>query len=940
MEGTSSSGGRGRSRRRQHIGRNLALAALAVVLAAGGGLLWFKHRGDDPRALLARATTAYKANDYAAATVDLRALLAADADNAEARELLGLSYLKQGDATGALRELGKARVQGVETQELALGVVRAQIMLGKFDQARAELVGHGGDESADWTALTGMLELGQQNYRQARELFQKVLDKHPQHDEARRGLLQVALRQGDVAAARREIDTLLKVSAKDSALWVIKGALELQDKQLPAAREAFKQSLALAPQNPAAVLGMTQTLVESGEVDAASAQLDALGTQGADDPRVNFLRARIAEKRKDLNTALLELKKVLLVAPNDRDALVMGARLCFSLGQFSRAEEYASQLLQLEPDNAAARRMLGSIQLASGRLDGVAAGADGQIAADSQDAGTLALLGTAYLKRGEYADAETQLNKAAKLAPDSLPIRTQLALGKLSSGHGEEAIKDLKAVIAEQKDFVQAHVMLVLAYLAQKQADEAMAQAKALVALKPDDGLPLNVLGFVNESKGDKDAAAAAYTQALAKDPDFHPARINLARLAIQAKDMAGARKQFQDVLSRDEFNTPALMGLAALAVDDKNGDEAEKYWQQAREHNPEAVAPRVALARYFREKGNLPRAEEAIREAYKLSSFSPPVQTEYAQVMLAINDGAEALKVAEALVAHAPQSVANLELLARTHIQLGDEKELNDDLQRIIKIDAEHQAAQLLLAQLALRRKDVAGAESIAKAMIAQTRNVAAGQELLGDIAMQRNDAKAAVEAYTRAFETAPDTGKVLKLDQAEQAVGINNKRLEAWLAAHPDDERARLAHATILQQQGSADAATAAYESMLATRKQDPVVLNNLAWLYFERKDGRALDMAKQAFDLAPRQPQILDTYAWILFQKGEREQGLELLKKAVEMAPADPDIAFHLASALADSGQQALALEQLRRVLDTHKEFSLRKDAEALALRLGRN
>jgi putative PEP-CTERM system TPR-repeat lipoprotein len=941
MGATSSSSGRGRSRRRQRIARNVGLAALAVVLAAGAAFMWHKQRGSDPAMLVKRAATAYKAADYKAATIDLRAALASDGDNAEARELLGLAYLKQGDANGALRELEKARTLGVETQEVALSLVRAQIMLGKFDQARAELVGHGDDESPDWTALGGMLEFGQQNFKQARELFQKVLDKHPQHEDARRGLLQVALREGDVKAARGQIDTLLESAPKDAGLWLIKGALELEDKQLPAARDAFNKALALAPRSPGAILGMTQALLTSGELDAASTQLDAIGAQGADDPRVNFLRARIAEQRKDFETALLELKKVLLVAPNDRDALVMGARLCFSMGQFSRAEEYASTLLQLEPENEAARRLLNSIQLAGGRLEGIesATGENGARLADSQDPGMLALLGTAYLKRGDYAGAEVELNKAAKLAPESLPIRTQLALGKLSSGNAEEAVKDLKAIIAEQPDFVQANVMLVLAYLSDKHYDDALAAARALLAAKPDDALANNVLGFVYESKSDKAEARNAYQQALAKDADFHPARINLARLAVQDKDLASARKHFQDVLARDEFNPNALLGLAALALNDKNADEAEKYWQQAREHNAEAVAPRLALARYYRQKGKLPQAEQAVREAWKLASYAPQVQSEYTQIMLDVGDNAEALKAAQALVARAPTSVAALELLARTHNQLGNEKGLGEALERIIKAEPEHQAAQLLLAHQALRRKDIEGAERIAKNLVGQSKNAAAGHELLGDIAMQREDLKAAAQAYARAFEVAPDTGKVLKLDHVEQALGTGKKRLDAWVSAHPDDQRARFAQAAVLQQQGAADAATAAYEQLLEKSRQDPVVLNNLAWLYFERKDARALEMAKQAYDLAPRQPQIVDTYAWILFQQGKREQGLELLKKAVELAPADADIAFHLASAMADSGQETQALERVRQLLDANKTFSLRKDAEALAARLAK-
>ena len=46
-------------------------------------------------------------------------------------------------------------------------------------------------------------------------------------------------------------------------------------------------------------------------------------------------------------------------------------------------------------------------------------------------------------------------------------------------------------------------------------------------------------------------------------------------------------------------------------------------------------------------------------------------------------------------------------------------------------------------------------------------------------------------------------------------------------------------------------------------------------------------------------------MDTYGWIVFSQGQREQGLDLLRKALEIAPNNPDIAYHLASALSDSG-----------------------------------
>ena len=77
-------------------------------------------------------------------------------------------------------------------------------------------------------------------------------------------------------------------------------------------------------------------------------------------------------------------------------------------------------------------------------------------------------------------------------------------------------------------------------------------------------------------------------------------------------------------------------------------------------------------------------------------------------------------------------------------------------------------------------------------------------------------------------------------------------------------------------------------------------PAALNNLAWLYYERKDPRALEIAKKAYELAPNSAPIADTYGWILVEKGEIAKGIEILSKAVQLAPDNKEIADHLKEA----------------------------------------
>ena len=245
-----------------------------------------------------------------------------------------------------------------------------------------------------------------------------------------------------------------------------------------------------------------------------------------------------------------------------------------------------------------------------------------------------------------------------------------------------------------------------------------------------------------------------------------------------------------------------------------------------------------------------------------------------------------------------------------------------------------------MLLGRLAIRRKDYDEANAIIGTLLSNGETESIGYELKGDMEQDRANTEASYEAYIRAHEMTPNSSNVLKLDGAERSLGRETNRLPKWLAEHPDDLQVRLVHASYLQQKGSGSDAIPEYEQMLKAQGKNPVVLNNLAWLYHEAEDERALDLARSAHELAPQRPEILDTYGWILFSQGQHEQGLVFLKKAAEMAPDNPDIAFHVASALSASGQSSAARKTLQEILSTHKNFSLRKQAESLLAKLENN
>ena len=79
--------------------------------------------------------------------------------------------------------------------------------------------------------------------------------------------------------------------------------------------------------------------------------------------------------------------------------------------------------------------------------------------------------------------------------------------------------------------------------------------------------------------------------------------------------------------------------------------------------------------------------------------------------------------------------------------------------------------------------------------------------------------------------------------------------------------------------------------YNSSLEFNRYNPYVLNNYSYYLSLRKEnlGLAEDMAKEANNQVPDSPNFIDTYAWVLFIKGNYQEAETLLKKAISLSPS---------------------------------------------------
>jgi tetratricopeptide (TPR) repeat protein len=106
------------------------------------------------------------------------------------------------------------------------------------------------------------------------------------------------------------------------------------------------------------------------------------------------------------------------------------------------------------------------------------------------------------------------------------------------------------------------------------------------------------------------------------------------------------------------------------------------------------------------------------------------------------------------------------------------------------------------------------------------------------------------------------------------------------------------------------------AAYDAVLAADPHNAYVLNNYSYYLALRKEN--LDLAqKMSEDLVetyPDEPNYLDTYAWVLFQKKNYQEALKVLEKALASGGNENGtILEHYGDILYQLGQPERALEQ---------------------------
>lgn len=513
---------------------------------------------------------------------------AGDASASREAQQRGEALLRQGDTRAARVEFMNAIKADPSNVSARLAQARVALELGQWDIAAEQLerATELGAPASETSYLLAHVRLFELNFAEALKLAdpQFAGDRHGEYATRVRAAALVAM--GNADGGRAELEGAIARGWATVEVWTDLARLHMGAGNLAAAFPAAAEAVRIGPRNAKALVlaaeldrtrfGLAAAVpwyrkaldVDKNNVEALLGLAATLGDAGANRDMLDLTRRVLSLDQRNPRAWYLQsvmaaragrfdLARSLLVRTSGRldgepGVMLLRATMELHDGAHEQAIDRLSDLVELQPANLTARRLLAAAYAQAGDHDGVIQTLRGLAARDDADSYTLTLIGRAFEAKGDRVAAGAALDRAAspQLRP-AVPLVT-VPLGKAAA---DNAANPLDARTA---------IPLIAAQLGAGQAGAALPRALEIQRRNP--GVPAAhvLVGDIQGKLGNWRAAVEAFKTAA--NLDFSEATaLRFARALVNVGDVPGATRVIGLHLSQNPQSIPMRLMLADI---------------------------------------------------------------------------------------------------------------------------------------------------------------------------------------------------------------------------------------------------------------------------------------------------------------------------------------------------------------------------------------
>ena len=646
---------------------------------------------------------------------------------------------------------------------------------------------------------------------------------------------------------------------------------------------------------------------------------------------------------------------VLLVAgcglSMDHGERLQRAEQAYEAGEYRAAVIDTKRILQDEPDNRAARLLLGRASLRAG--DPATAEVELRRAVDlGVDFSEVVVnLAESMVRLGRYNEMLDKIrpdmaaNDADRLAV--LRLRGDATMGLQLP----ESARDIYLEVLEANP-ANSHARLGLAstYIAQEDYGEARRILDELLAADPDFAQGWRASASLHLSGGDAESAVQDFERAVelsagADDTENRAQALGgLIEAHLAAGDTAAAKAAVEQLRSLTGGNVASRYLAARVAYLEEDLDTAQTELQQVLKAAPEYRPAQLLLGAVHLRKGNLGQAEMHLSAVVAAAPASANARRLLAETRLRQDRAEEAQEVLRPLLGGEDRDAATLNLAVRASLEAGDYDNAIAYLTQAAESAPDDPAIQLDLAAAYLAAGEAEQAESIIRSLPEEAGDASYRRDFLQVMApLRRGDPTTAMQEAETMLERWPDDARVRNLIGG---VALSMDRLdearEHFLAAQkiaPEDIAAYINVARIDTREGNLEAAREQYLAALEQRPESSRLMVALAQLEARMANRDAavdwLEKARQA-DADALAPRALLSRFYVA--EDEFEAARQVAQEAVALNAANAELQNLLGLAhqgLGDNADAYAAFERAAKLAPDEQTYSINKARAEMAL-----
>ncbi|MDQ2820925.1 MAG: PEP-CTERM system TPR-repeat protein PrsT [Pseudomonadota bacterium] len=438
--------------------------------------------------------------------------------------------------------------------------------------------------------LAGAVELNLNANQQAEQYLRKYIESVPANIYARKLLAQAQLKLGQPDEANRTVTPALKDGSDDPQLLLLAGEANLQMKNFAKAVEFLQKAVTLQPQ--------------------AAPIRAALGT------------ARIG--MGDAVKGVADLEQALVLDPKNQGAATALIQAYVGTRQPDKALVAAQNFAKQQADNPQAQNMLGAIYLS--RNSPLDARAAFEKAVALKPDFFPALNNLAQLDMREKNSGAARKRFEAVVAKDKKNYAALASLAEISMQENKpaEATQLLEKAVAENGDLIGPALTLAGHYLRIKEPAKAVALLRKYQTANAANPDLLDLLGQAQAGVKDLPGSLETFSKLAAVMPKSALAQMRLASVHIAMKKDGEAASELARAVELQPDYAPARIAQAELAMRSGKPDDAltiARQVQKINDKNPLGFVLEGDMQMYLKKPA---LAVPAYEKAFALSKASP----------------------------------------------------------------------------------------------------------------------------------------------------------------------------------------------------------------------------------------------------------------------------------------------------------------------------